>query len=106
MKQLIILVAAMLFTASVSAESVYNGLAEDNPDLRGKGPTPEEPMGEPGPDPAADVYGEIDDGNPDLHSDIETTKTPIDEEADIYGEIGEDNPDLRSDVEMGTTPTD
>ncbi len=87
------LMTAMLLAWSASAETVYDGLAEDNPDLRGEGP--EIPMDEPGPDPAADVYSGVAENNPDLPSDVETTKPPTKADPDIYEDI-EPNPDLRT----------
>jgi len=90
MKRLTLTIVAVLFAASAGAESAYHGLAEGNPDLRGEGPMP---AGESGPDPAADVHGEFAEDNPDLSSEIETTKPPKQDEAEIYQGL-EPNPDL------------
>lgn len=90
----IVLSVAMLLAVSASAETAYEELAEETPDLRGEGP--EMPMDEQRPNPQADAYGDLAENNPDLPSDVETTKPPTDEDPDIYEDI-EPSPDLRTD---------
>ena len=84
MKRLIVTLAALLLVpVLVSAEEVYDGLAQDNPDLKAERMTGDVPAGEAGLDPDAEVYRKLDDDNPDLPTDIETTKEPTEDDPEI-----------------------
>jgi len=45
-------------------------------------------------DPDAEVYRKLDDDNPDLPTDIETTKEPTEDDPEIYEQVESGNPDL------------
>lgn len=95
MKRFIVTLAALLLVpVLVSAEEVYDGLAKDNPDLKSERMTGDVPASEVGPDPDAEIYHTLNDDNPDLPTDVETTKEPTEDDPEIYEQAEPGNPDL------------
>ena len=94
MKTIITAIAATLFTASVSAADVYQGLEEGNTDLSTLQVNAEDFAGvQPGVGDSFDVYGGLGEGNADLFKADHSGPTDSGTDPDIYKSIS-DNPDL------------
>jgi len=95
MKTIITAIAATLFTVAVSADDVYHGLAEGNPDLFDSHQPMESKTGvQPSVGDSFDRYHGLADGNSDLFKADPSGPTNSGKDPDIYGELS-GNPDLR-----------
>ncbi len=91
----IITAAAVLFTANVSATSVYHGLDAGNTDLNSSQPSAVEVTGmQPSVGDRPDIYGRFDDGNADLFKGDGTQSPTSTGRPDIYMNVS-GNPDLQ-----------
>ena len=89
----IIIAAAVLFAANVSAADIYHGLGEGNSDLSTQRVSAEDFVGvQPSVGDSTDRYQGWADGNPDLFK--ATGSTQSSDDPDIYMGLS-GNPDLR-----------
>ena len=96
MKTIITAIAASLFTISVNAADVYNGLGAGNSDLSTQHASATDFVGvQPGVGDSINRYHGLDDGNADLFkADRSSGLTDSGDAPDIYLGIGS-NPDLQ-----------
>jgi hypothetical protein len=79
---------AALATSAVAEN--FLGLTEGNPDLNGKTFKAADPVGvQPGVGDRADIYGLLDDANPDLFTARRVSDPDSGERPDIYGAFGD-----------------
>ena len=94
MKTIITAIAASLFTVSVSAADVYQGLDQGNPDLSTQRVSTTDFAGvQPGVGDSIDRYHGLDDGNADLFKADNSGRSDSGDAPDIYIGIA-GNPDL------------
>ena len=95
MKTIIATIAAALFTASVSAADVYQGLGEGNSDLSSSRVSAADFAGvQPGVGDSVDRYHGWDEGNADLFKADRSGPTDSGNDPDIYMSVT-GNPDLQ-----------
>ena len=95
MKIIITAIAASLFTVSVSAVDVYQGLDQGNPDLSSQRVSAADFVGvQPGVGDSINRYHGLDDGNADLFKADNSGRSDSGDAPDIYMGIG-GNPDLQ-----------
>ena len=95
MKTIITAIAASLFTVSVSAADVYQGLDQGNPDLSSQRVSAADFVGvQPGVGDSINRYHGLDDGNADLFKADNSGLTDSGDAPDIYTGIA-GNPDLQ-----------
>ena len=95
MKTIITAVAASLFTVSVNATDIYNGLDAGNSDLSTSQVSATDFLGvQPGVGDSSNRYNGLDDGNADLFKADNSGLTDSGDAPDIYIGIA-GNPDLQ-----------
>ena len=95
MKTIITAIAASLFTVSVSAADVYQGLDQGNPDLSSQRVSAGDFVGvQPGVGDSINRYHGLDDGNADLFKADNSGRTDAGDRPDIYMGVS-GNPDLQ-----------
>ena len=94
MKTIVTAIAATFFAAGVSADSIYHGFAQGNPDLSGeRAKSAQVTAVQPGVGDSFDRYHGWADGNPDLFRDTSSSSRPS-QSPDFYGTFDDGNADL------------